>query len=154
MIRDRVLTRRQMDARLTRLRLLGAQPRPHRGWIRAVRDALGMSSTVLAAKLGVSQQAVSEIERSENLDTIKLDTLRRVADALDCDLVYALVPRTSLEESVHRQARRRAEQHLAVVAHHSRLEDQEVSPELTASHIEDLATHFADHRGLWSETVA
>ena len=154
MIRDRVLTRRQLDARLTRLRLLGDQQRPHRGWIRAVRDALGMSSTALASRMGISQQTVSEMERSENLDTIKLETLRRVADALECDLVYALVPRTSLDDSVRRQARRRAEQHLAAVAHHSRLENQEVSDNLTAAHLEDLAAQFAERRGLWSETVA
>lgn len=143
-----------MDARLTRLRLLGEQRRPHRGWIRAVRDALGMSSTALAARLGVSQQTVSEMERSENLDTIKLETLRRVADALECDLVYALVPRSSLDDSVNRQARRRAEQHLGVVAHHSRLEDQSVSEDLTNDHLEDLTTHFAASRGLWNESVA
>ena len=77
MPRDRALTRRQLDASLTRLRLLGDHPRPHRGWIRAVRDALGMSSIALAARMGVSQQTVSEMERSENLDTIKLETLRR-----------------------------------------------------------------------------
>jgi predicted DNA-binding mobile mystery protein A len=142
-----------LDASLTRLRLLGDHPRPHRGWIRAVRDALGMSSIALAARMGVSQQTVSEMERSENLDTIKLETLRRAAEALDCDLVYALVPRTSLDDSVSRQARRRAEQHLAAVAPHSRLEDQTVSDDLTAAHIEDLAAQFTDSRGLWSETL-
>ncbi len=110
-----------------------------------------MSGSALASRMGVSQQAIADLERSEDLDTIKLDTLRRAADALGCDLVYALVPRTSLEEAVGSQARRRAEQHLAPVAHHGRLEDQAVPEHLTADQIEELAAHFVDRRGLWSE---
>lgn len=151
---NRTQTRRQLDRELEQLRPLVDVARPHKGWIRAIRDALGMSSTELAARLGVSQQRVSDLERGELRETIKLDTLRRAADALDCTLVYALVPRTSLDEAVTQQARRKAAAHLDPIAHHSRLEDQAVSDDDTASQLDDLAARFIDRRGLWTNETS
>ena len=111
-----------------------------------------MSSTELAARIGVSQQTVPDLERSELRDTIKLETLRRAADALDCDLVYFLLPRTSLNEAVKEQALRKAAKHLDPLTHHSRLEDQAVADDDSAAQLDELAAGFIDHRGLWSET--
>ena len=139
-----------MGPRLEQLGPLVDEPRPHRGWVRAIRDALGMSSTELAARLGVIQQSVPDLERSEVHGTIKLETLRRAAEALDCDLVYFLVPRTTLDKAVKDQALRKAAQHLRPVAHHSRLEDQAVSDDDTAAQLEELAAGYVDRRGLWS----
>jgi predicted DNA-binding mobile mystery protein A len=146
--------RSRLDARLEQLRSLGEAPRPHKGWIRAIRDALGMSGRELAERMGVSQQTIPDLERSEQRDTIKLETLQRVADALDCDLVYFLRPRRSLDEIVSSQARRRAAQHLSPVGHHSRLEDQAVTDDDLAAELDDLAARFVDRRGLWTESTS
>lgn len=110
-----------------------------------------MSSTELAARMGVSQQTVPDLERSELRNTIKLETLRRAADALDCDLAYVLLPRTSLDEAVKAQARRKAARHLGPVAHHSRLEDQSVSEVDADAQLDELAARFIDRQGLWSQ---
>lgn len=152
MAKNNTQARRRLDARFQRLKAFADEPRPHRGWIRAIRDALGMSSTELAIRIGVSQQRVSEMERSELHDTITLDTLRRAADALDSDLVYVLRPRKSLDEAVMEQARKKAAQHLGPLAHHSRLEDQALTAEENAAQLEELASQFVDRRGLWSAT--
>lgn len=152
MAKDNTQARRRLDARFQRLRPLADEPRPHRGWIRAIRDALGMSSTELAARIGVSQQRVSEMERSELQETITLETLQRVADALESDLVYVLQPRTSLDKAVKEQARKKAAQHLAPLAHHSRLEDQALTPDDEEAQLDELASQFVDRRGLWSVT--
>lgn len=143
--------RRHLDTRLHPLQPLVEEPRPHRGWIRAIRDALGMSSTELAARIGVSQQSVTEFERSEVRDSLRLETLRRAASGLDCDLVYFLVPRTSLNEAVEAQALRKAAQLLGPLAHHSRLEDQAVSEADTGAQLAELADDLTDRRGLWTE---
>ena len=150
-ITGRAQARHSLDAHLDRLRPWVGEPRPHRGWIRALRDALGMSTTEMAARMGVAQQAITELERSELHATIRLETLGRAAEALDCDLVYALVPRRSLDEAVTEQGRRRAMRLLDQVAHHSRLEDQTVSESATASQLDELAARFIDRRGLWTE---
>lgn len=125
--------------------------RPHKGWIRAIRDALAMSSRELASRMGVRQQTISDIERSEQHHTIQLKTLERAANAMNCRLVYALVPNTTLEETVRAQARRQAIQHLESVTHHSRHEDQEVGDDELAVQVDELATQLASRRGLWAE---
>jgi predicted DNA-binding mobile mystery protein A len=151
MVKDNVQARRRLDTRFRRLRSAAGEPRPHKGWIRAIRDALGMSGTELAARIGVSQQRVPQMERSELQDTITLETLRRAANALDCELVYFFQPRTSLDEAVKEQARKKAAQHLAPVAHHSRLEDQALDVDDEAAQLDEFAARFVDRRGLWAE---
>jgi predicted DNA-binding mobile mystery protein A len=112
-----------------------------------------MSSTELASRLHVSQSTIPDLERNEARGTVQLDTLRRAADALECDLVYFLVPRTSLDDAVWAQARHKAGLHLATVAHNMRLEDEVVSEVDAANQLDELGSQFIDKRGLWSERV-
>lgn len=148
---DRTIARRNLDRRLEPLRLLAKEPLPHKGWIRAIRDALGMSSTELGGRLGVSQQTIAEFERNERQGTIQLETLRRVADGLECDVAYFLVPRRGLERMVNERATEKARSHLSDVSHHSRLEDQQLEDTRELQQMQDLAAQFVDRRGLWSE---
>ena len=146
----RAIARDRLDDRFSRLRPLAELARPHTGWIRALRDALGMSGADLARRMGVSQQRVPAIERGEQNMAIKLDTLLRAADALDCTLVYALIPRSSLNDMVTAQAQRKATEQIRRVTQHSRLEDQQPAPDDIAAQIDDLAADLAERRGLWS----
>jgi predicted DNA-binding mobile mystery protein A len=100
---------------------------PVRGWIKAVRTALGMTTAQLAKRLGVKQPSVVAIEQSEAKGTIELATLRRVAQALDCTLVYALVPNRPLETMVRDRARLFARRRRGPVEHSMLLEDQAVT---------------------------
>lgn len=143
--------RRNLDSRFRNLRVLAKEPRPHKGWIRAIRDALGMSREELGDRLGVSQQAVAEFEASEIRGGIQLDTLKRVAEGLECDVFYFLVPRRDLNDMVHDRAMYQAQNYLSGVAHHSRLEDQQVEEARELDQLRDLAEHYIDRRGLWSE---
>lgn len=145
------IARRRLDVRFDAVRSLLDEPRPSRGWIRALREALGMSTSELAQRIGVAQSRVSAIERAEAQGTLKLDTLERAAHALDCQLVYFLVPRTTLEKSVSEQARRKAAAILGPVAHSMRLEDQAVD---STGQLEDLAADLIDRRGLWADPPA
>ncbi len=150
MARTGVFGRRALDERLEPYRGLAA--RPSRGWIRAIRDALGMTGVELADRMGIGQSAVAEMERSEAGYGVRLDTLRRAADALECELVYAFVPRGSLDESVRRQARAKAARHLTEVAHHSRLEDQSVNEKQSDHQLDELTESLIDRPGLWSDS--
>lgn len=95
--------RARLDQRLAVWKALPTAT-PPRGWLRAVRDALGMSQADLAARLDVTRQRIAQVEQGEVDGSIQLSTLRRAAEAMDCVLVYALVPNTTLEDAVHRQA--------------------------------------------------
>jgi len=102
---------------------------PPKGWIRAVREALGMSGRQFAVRLGVKPPRVTVLEREEVTGGISLKTLRQAAEVLDCEVVYALVPRSSLKHTVRRQAERVASAQLAQVAHSMVLEAQELTAE-------------------------
>ena len=123
------------------------------GWVRAVRDALGMSTRQLAARMGVAQATVVQLERSEANGTVQLATLRRAADALNCDVVYALVPRDgSLKRTVQEQARRRASALVKAVDRSMELEDQAVTePAEMRAAMDRAVLQLAASRRLWDE---
>ena len=122
------LLQEQLDATLERLSCLHAVQRPVKGWLRAVREALGMSGKQFAKRLGVSAPRVTALEKNEMLGTVTLNTMRQAADALDCKFVYALVPREkSLSATVRNRAEILAPKRLARVTHSMLLEDQQLS---------------------------
>ena len=88
----------QIDAVLQGTASHPLPPRPPAGWLRAIREALGMTSAVLAGRLEITASGVRKLEHAEAIDAITIGTLRRVAEALDCDLQYALVPRRPLRD--------------------------------------------------------
>jgi predicted DNA-binding mobile mystery protein A len=124
--------------------------RPPSGWIRAIRDALGMSTRELAARAGISAPRVSQIERSEIDGSLTLATLQRIAEALDCRVEYALVPRRPLDTMVRDQARARAAGILRVVDHTMAMEGQRTDEYARRSELERAAEDLIDRRGLWS----
>src|ERR1700693_1868187 len=97
-------SRSQLDERFRELGPATRYTPPVRGWIKALREALGMSTAQLAKRLGIRQPSLVALEQSEAKGTIELATLRRVAEALDCTLVYALVPHKPVEAMVRDRA--------------------------------------------------
>ena len=121
---DRESARRQLDKRLSTALDADALARPPRGWVKAIREALGMTTAQLAKRLGVSQPRVVGIEQAETKGAITLDSLERAAHALDCRLVYVLVPRKPLDALVEERAARLADKRLASTRHTMALEAQ------------------------------
>lgn len=143
------LARSEIDVRFHDRDIIAVAARPTRGWIRAIRDALGMSSRQLAERMNISQPAVAQLERSEADGVIQLDTLRRAADALECDLHYVLVPRASLDATVRRRARAVALAEVASVDRTMRLEAQGLRPDQLERRIDDYAAKLIMSGRLW-----
>jgi predicted DNA-binding mobile mystery protein A len=123
----RKLRLKQLDRSLAGYRTAGKIARPPKGWMRALRQALGVSSGELARRLGTSRQLPLKLEKAEAEDRITLRSLRAVANALDCDLVYALVPRAdSMQELIEVRTCAEAKKHVLEVEHSMALEDQAV----------------------------
>lgn len=100
-------------------------PRPRGGWLRAVRQALGVSQLTVAAAMHVKQQSIVSFEKSEAEDRITLQNLRRVAEAMGCELVYAIVPKSgSIQELAESRARAEATKRVLSVRRTMALEDQ------------------------------
>ena len=97
--------------------------------IRAIREALGMSGVQFAKRLGVSPQRVATLEKAEVTGAVTIRSMRQAAEALDCVFVHALVPRSSLKDTVRRQALEVARERLKHTSHTMLLEDQQLSKE-------------------------
>ncbi|MGD0497464.1 MAG: mobile mystery protein A [Bryobacteraceae bacterium] len=123
---------------------------PARGWIRAIREGLGMSSAQLAVRLGVKQPTVVAMEQSEAKATIELATLRRVAEALGCTLVYALVPNKPLETTVRERARALASRGRVPIQHSMLLENQKVSAKEPKARLDEFVREVNPRR-LWDD---
>lgn len=136
---------KQLDNTLAPWRSLQSSP-PAGGWVRAIRQALGITTRQLANLVGVTQPAVADAERTEAKGDITLKTLRRYAAALECEVVYALVPLRSLEETVDARAERIARDQIARVRHSMQLEQQGTSDELGADEIANLKRKLLEGR--------
>lgn len=143
-------SRQNLEVRFEDIRPATRFTPPVRGWIKAIREALGMSSAQLAKRLKIKQPTVAAMEQSELKGTIQLATLRRIAEATNCTLVYALVPKEPLETIVREQARKVARRHLQSVEHSMLLEDQSVPAKDFDARIDALARDM-NPRTLWDD---
>jgi predicted DNA-binding mobile mystery protein A len=102
-------------------------PRPQRGWLRAIREATGITLRQTATRLKKAPTLVAKLEKSEAEYRITLKSLRDAADALGCQLVYALVPKNgSIQTLAEERARTKAVENVRAVEHSMALEDQAV----------------------------
>jgi predicted DNA-binding mobile mystery protein A len=145
------VARRHLDARLEKNAPVGALQRPPHGWVKAIREALGMTTAQLARRMGIAQSSAVILEKSESLGRIRLDTLHRAAAALDCRLVYALVPNQPLETMVQSRKMMLAQRQLAAVEQSMRLENQAVEDEDTRQRHLQAISDRVDQRSLWDE---
>jgi predicted DNA-binding mobile mystery protein A len=128
----------QLDRRFADLRpFASAAVRPTRGWIRAIRDGLGMTTAQLARRMGVQQPRITELEKGEASGRITIQSLERAAEAMGCRLIYALVPIRPLSDVLDERAAQLANQQLASIEQTMRLENQSVTDK--ARHHEALA---------------
>ena len=147
------LAREQLDATLGRFEPLKTLVPPRKGWIRAIRDAIGMTGEQLAKRLNINKQRVSRIEHDEKLGKVKIETLRNLAEAMDCVFIYAFVPRDSLEQTVKERAEVIAKKRMARSNQMMRLEKQELSEAEKIKAIQNLIDEIVETmpKSLWDE---
>ena len=134
------LARKNLDKRLGFLRDSDLTS-PKGGWIRAIRDALGMSSRQLAGRLGVSQSRITPLERAEAHGGATLKTLKEAAEALDCTLVYAFVPNKPRDQ-------------IGAISHGMLLENQSMTKEQTCEELDRMTRDILAEpiSKLWDDT--
>lgn len=120
----KALGRKHLERRLAPLRDEINLTRPQRGWLKAMREALGLTTRQLAQRMGNVQSVIVDMEKSEAADTISLAKLRQAAEAMDCVLVYALVPKRPIDDILRARATEVATRQLARISHTMALEDQ------------------------------
>jgi predicted DNA-binding mobile mystery protein A len=124
---------------------------PSGGWIRSIREALGMSAAQLAARMGLSRQRIHDLEKGEVHGSVTLGSLRKAAEALDCTLAYTLIPNVTLEAKVEGRARAIALRDLSYIDQTMRLEDQAVPGGLQEDKVRDYVEEHIKEKDLWRE---
>jgi len=146
------LARKQLERRLAPLRDM-ALVAPPKGWVKAIRESLGMTARQLAARMGVTPSRIPVIEKAEVTGATTVKTLRQTAAAMNCAFVYAFVPIEPLDDIVRGRAMQKARKDIARLDHTMRLENQ-------ALHTSDLDAELArttnrivsgSLRGLWED---
>ena len=134
----------ELDRQFCEFAQLQRYSTPRCGWTKTVRLAMGMSSTVLGGRLGMTGQGVRKLEQAEADGTITLKTLARLAQGLDCEVRYVLLPRTSLVEQVLTRAQQVADAPLPATSHAGALLHE-------AETLEAISTLLAqvNRRGFW-----
>jgi predicted DNA-binding mobile mystery protein A len=133
----------QIDKRISIFRSVENTVVPQKGWINAVRIALGMSLRQLGERLQISQQSVKEIEDREISGSITLKSLRETAQALNMRVVYGLIPiDESLESIIEKRAQEIAKMIVMRTSVSMKLEGQENSQERLQKAIEEKATEI------------
>lgn len=144
--------RKNLDRRFSALR--GEDMvRPPKGWIRAIRDALGMNAAQFARRLGVKPPRIAALEKAEVTGVASLQTIREAAEALGCRFIYAIVPESSLDDLVRQQAVQRAEQELRRIHHSMSLENQALDDRDLADERQHLIDEMltGSMRRLWDQ---
>jgi predicted DNA-binding mobile mystery protein A len=147
-MKNQWLTIKQLDRQLKEWQTLSNKyGKPRGGWIKTLREALSMSSMQLASRLTLSRARIVQLENAEANDAVTLRTLRETADALGCELIYALVPKgsTSLEDIIKTQAEQIAKERVMSVAHSMSLESQSLDADMLQLQKDELAKNLTEH---------
>jgi transcriptional regulator with XRE-family HTH domain len=90
---ERPVARRELDVELRHFRMASKRSRFRSGWLRDLRRALGIPVAELTKKLKVNQSVLFRLEEKERRRNISLWALERMATAMECDVVYAVLPK-------------------------------------------------------------
>ena len=136
----RSLQIQQLNSKMLAFASLQKIAPPPTGWIKAIRNAIGMSMLQLGKRLSVTKQSVQDMESREKDGSVTIKALREVARVLDMQLVYGFVPNDgSLEELIDRKAKELAMLIVQRTSNTMKLEDQENSKQRIEKAIEERA---------------
>jgi predicted DNA-binding mobile mystery protein A len=146
------LARKQLERRLAPLREMRLVA-PPKGWIKAIRESLGMTARQLAARMGVGLSRIPVIEEAEVTGSTTLKTLRQAAAAMNCAFVYAFVPIEPLDDMLRERAMEKARKDVSRLDHTMRLENQALlKSDLDAEQQRTVDLILSGSlRGLWDE---
>jgi predicted DNA-binding mobile mystery protein A len=123
------------------------EPAPQSGWLKAIRGALGINSRQLAERLGVTHSAILHFEKAEAAGKVSLESIRKIARAMRCQLIYAVVPEAphaNLDSVLDLQASEAARQIVTRVGHSMRLEKQGISEEDSEEQLRQLSKQLKE----------
>jgi len=126
---------------------------PSVGWIKTIREALGMNIRQLAERTYVSSERVLKIEGDELEKKLTMATLHKMAAAMDCKFVYAFVPNNKLEKIIENTAWNKARTQMSRISHSMALEDQKTEGKELKEQIDILTEEYlrGNIKNIWEK---
>ncbi len=126
---------------------------PYNGWIRTLRVALGMSGLQLGKRNGISKSAISNLEKSEVEGRVTLKLMKKMAESMHCQFVYAFVPEREIEQILRDRITKKAQSLMHEVDTHIALEEQLMDKALRKKELLRLVEEMIDNpdRSLWDD---
>lgn len=135
---EKKVIREQLDKKIGFLKSFSSSGIPEQGWIKTLREALGLSASQLGKKVGIDQSRISRLENAEKDGSLKLASLQKIAQGLNMKFVYGFVPEDTLEEMVRTQAKRIALKRMKRLSNTMSLEEQGLSVDEQTKALEDM----------------
>ena len=142
------LAMKQIERRLTSLRTMAKDANVRAGWITYMREALCMTQSALAKLTGLSQATVQQIEKREASGKVTIQTMRKIAAAMNCDFTYAFIPKQELADYLKKKAVAKATGIVLAADVHMTLEDQKVTSDIQ-DRIERIAEDLLAKGDIW-----
>lgn len=138
----------QVNRRVEALRVSQDKTHVRGGWIRYMRQALGLTMQELARLVALPASNIAQAEKREVEDKITLGMLRKLAHAMECELVYSFIPKKDITTLIRDKATEKARRTLQSADHHMKLEDQKVVGD-EEERIARLAQKFIEKGDIW-----
>lgn len=149
-MKNKNLRRNQLDQFFKSLKEINLK-RPKLGWIKEIRESLGMSMEDLANRSGTIKQRIARLEKDEMADKVTIESLRKAATAMDCEFVYFVYPKTGLAEIMKEQALKAAQKMAIDINKTMTLEQQQLSSSAQKQLVNDIADELIKNndRSIW-----
>ena len=145
-MRNNKLQLQQLNEKLAQLTVLQHVNVPPIGWIKAIRNGIGMSMEQLGKKLSITKQGVMDIEKREKEGAITIKSMQEIAKAMDMKLVYGFVPNEGdLEQMIETRAIEMAKKIVERTSNTMKLEDQANSKERIEKAIKERASEIINN---------
>lgn len=142
------LAMKQIERRLENLRSIAKDTNVRTGWIAYMRQAMSMTLSTLAKATGLSPATVQQIEKREKAGKVTIETMRKIATAMECEFVYALIPKQGLGDFLKTKATAKATRIVREADIHMTLEDQRVSEDIK-ERIDRIAEDLLAKGDIW-----
>ena len=142
-MRNNKLQFQQLNEKMDQLNGMQHVIVPPIGWIKAIRNGIGMSMEQLGKKLSITKQGVMDIEKREKEGAITIKSMQEIGKAMDTQFVYGFVPKAgSLEQMIEYRALEIASKIVERTSTTMKLEDQANSKERIEKAIKERATEI------------
>lgn len=142
------LAMKQVKRRLDLLQKAASEAQIRSGWIAYMRQAMTMTLTNLAKATGLSFANIQQIEKREPNGKVTIQTMRKIAHAMNCEFFYAFVPKQDLESYLKEKALEKAKRLVQETDVHMTLEDQKVKQDIN-ERIERIAEDLLIKGDIW-----